>query len=99
MPSKRQSMGELPTAILLLIKELEMEWYYMKNNRNIILTNSDNASTIKVKITNLDNSLLSELHTVEKRTGKIVTGISLEMNKIKEGKPHNLGFSFGSIYG
>jgi hypothetical protein len=63
-------------------------------DRNIKLTNSDNGKTVEIPLNKLDDGLSSELKEVEERTGKTVTGISLEMEKIRAGKPHNLGFSF-----
>ena len=63
-------------------------------DRDITLTNSDNGKTVKIPLNKLDDGLSSGLKEVEERTGKTVTGISLEMENIRAGKPHNLGFSF-----
>jgi len=63
-------------------------------DRDITLTNSDNGTTSKVPLSQLTEGLASELKAVEETTGRKVIGISLEAEKIRTGKPHNLGFSF-----
>jgi|TARA_R110000824_G_C15019570_1_gene658226 hypothetical protein len=65
------------------------------NDRMVELTNDDDGKVVNVPFNDLDElGLISQLKTVEETTGKVVTGISLEMDNIRKGKPHNLGFSF-----
>ena len=63
-------------------------------DRAVKIINDDTGKTVIIPINELSTGLFVELEQVEERTGKVVTGIILEVEKIKNGKPHNLGFTF-----